>query len=487
MDLDRDICYGALLTRDSRFDGRFFTAVRSTGIYCRPICPARTPKLENCEFFPLAAAAQEAGFRPCLRCRPEAAPGTPAWAGTSTTVARALRLIAEGALDGAGVAQLAGRLGVGERHLRRLFASHVGASPLAVAQNRRLLFAKKLLDESDLAMTEVALAAGFASLRRFNGAMRGAYGRPPGSLRRQGGWSGGATDLRLQLGLRQPYHWPAIRDFLGRRAIPGVEEVTESYRRSIAVAGSHGVVEVAPGAPGALVARIKLARPMPIIGIAQRLRRLFDLDLDPAEVAAQLGQDPVIGADVERLPGLRLPGAWDGFELGVRAILGQQVTVKGATTLAGRLVARWGEPLTLNGRPTACGGLGHVFPEAARLADADLTGIGLPRARAATISALAAAVASGELSFDGALPPDEARARLLALPGIGAWTADYIAMRALGDPDAFPAGDLGLRKASAARGGPIDAKGLVELSQAWRPWRAYAALLLWTAGKGEKE
>jgi len=483
MDLDRDICYRALRTRDSRFDGRFFTAVRTTGIYCRPVCPATTPKLENCTFFPLAAAAQEAGFRPCLRCRPEAAPGSPAWAGTSTTVRRALKLINGGALDGAGVGQLADRLGVGERHLRRLFARHVGASPLAVAQNRRLLFAKKLLDETDLTMTEVALAAGYSSLRRFNAALRNAYGRPPGSLRRKGGWSGGATDLMLELTFREPYHWPAICDFLGRRAIPGVDEVTnDCYRRTIAVAGSHGVVEVSLHIPGALTARIKLARPVPIIGIVQRLRRLFDLDVDPAEVAAQLAEDVVIGADVARLPGLRVPGAWDGFELGVRAILGQQVTVKGATTLAGRLVAEWGEPLTLNGRATACGSLSHVFPEAGRLAGADLTGIGLPRARAATISGLAKAIDDGEMRFDGATPFEAARAGLLALPGIGAWTADYIAMRALRDPDAFPAGDLGLRKAAAARGGPDDAKELAALSQNWRPWRAYAALLLWTGG-----
>ncbi len=488
MELDRDICYRALRTRDNRFDGRFITAVRSTGIYCRPICPAPTPKLENCTFYPLAAAAQESGYRPCLRCRPEAAPGTPAWAGTSTTVARALKLIAAGALDEAGVPQLAERLGVGERHLRRLFARHVGASPLAVAQNRRLLFAKKLLDETDLGMTEVALAAGYASLRRFNAALLGAYGRPPGSLRQKGGWSAGATDLKLELAYREPYQWPAICDFLGRRAIPGVEEVTpEAYRRTIAVAGSHGVVEVAPHAAGSLTARIKLARPAPIIGIVQRLRKLFDLDVDPAEVAAQLGQDGVLASDVARLPGLRLPGAWDGFELGVRAILGQQVTVKGAMTLAGRLVAEWGEPLTLNGRARACGGLSHVFPEASRLAAADLTGIGLPRARAATINALAAAVAGGEVAFDGAAPFERSRAGLLALPGIGAWTADYIAMRALRDPDAFPAGDLGLRKASAARGGPDDAKGLEALSQAWRPWRAYAAMLLWTAGGGTRE
>ncbi|AUX35616.1 MULTISPECIES: AlkA N-terminal domain-containing protein [Sorangium] len=485
MRLDEEACYRALETRDRRFDGRFFTGVLSTGIYCRPICPARTPKRERCVFFPSAAAAQEAGYRPCLRCRPEASPGTPAWLGTSALVSRALRLIAEGALDDADAPALAARLGVGERHLRRLFLRHVGAPPLAVAQTRRLLFAKKLLDETALSMTEVALSSGFSSVRRFNDAIRATYARTPRELRtaaskRGGGAAGGAPDIALRLPFRPPLDWGALAGFLGARAIPGVESAGPGvYRRTVRVAGGHGVVEVrpAPGEPH-LLARLRLPGTEGLIHCAERLRRLFDLGADPDAIAAHLRADPRLAPLVAATPGVRVPGAWDGFELAVRAILGQQVSVRAATQLAGRLVERHGEPLAARGGlPEGAEGLRFVFPSPEALAAADLTDLGVPRARAATITALAARVARGEVALDASRGLDETVRALCAVPGIGAWTAHYIAMRALREPDAFPATDLGLRRAP----GGVSGADLLAMAEAWRPWRAYAAMLLWTA------
>ncbi|WP_438032452.1 AlkA N-terminal domain-containing protein [Sorangium sp. So ce204] len=488
MQLDDDVCYRALRTRDARFDGRFFTGVRSTGIYCRPVCPARTPMRASCRFFATAAAAQEAGFRPCLRCRPEASPGTPAWLGASATVSRALRLIAEGALDEADASALGARLGVGERHLRRLFQRYVGASPLAVAQTRRLLFAKKLLDETALSMTEVALSSGFSSVRRFNDAIRAAYERAPRELRavatRRGGGAARADrsvpEIALRLPFRPPFDWDALAGFLGARAIPGVEAAEHgAYRRTVRVAGGHGVVEVRP-APGeaCLVARLWLPCTEGLIRVVERLRRLFDLGADPQAIAARLGVDPRLAPRVLAMPGVRVPGAWDGFELAVRAILGQQVSVRAATQLAGRLVERHGEPLAVRGGlPEGAEGLRFVFPAPEALAAADLTDLGLPRARAATITALAARVASGEVALDASRGLEETVRALCAVPGVGAWTAHYIAMRALREPDAFPATDLGLRRAL----GGVSGADLAAMAEAWRPWRAYAAVLLWTA------
>ncbi|XXX74072.1 AlkA N-terminal domain-containing protein [Sorangium sp. So ce134] len=485
MRLDEEACYRALETRDLRFDGRFFTGVLSTGIYCRPICPARTPKRERCVFFPSAAAAQEAGYRPCLRCRPEASPGTPAWLGTSALVSRALRLIAEGALDDEDAPALAARLGVGERHLRRLFLRHVGASPLAVAQTRRLLFAKKLLDETALSMTEVALSSGFSSVRRFNDAIRATYARTPRELRRSasrrgGGAAGGAPDIALRLPFRPPLDWGALAGFLGARAIPGVESADPgAYRRTVRVAGGHGVVEVrpAPGEPHLLV-RLRLPGTEGLIHCAERLRRLFDLGADPDAIAAHLGADPRLAPRVAAMPGVRVPGAWDGFELAVRAILGQQVSVRAATQLAGRLVERHGEPLAVRGGlPEGADGLRFVFPTPAALAAADLADLGVPRARAAAITGLAARVARGEVALDASRGLEETVRALSEVPGVGAWTAHYIAMRALREPDAFPATDLGLRRAL----GGVSGADLLAMAEAWRPWRAYAAMLLWMA------
>jgi AraC family transcriptional regulator of adaptative response / DNA-3-methyladenine glycosylase II len=483
MDLDPDACYRALRTRDARFDGRFFTAVRSTGVYCRPICPARTPRRENCLFLPCAAAAQEAGYRPCLRCRPEASPGTPAWLGTSATVSRALRLIAEGALDEGGVEALAARLGIGERHLRRLFLTHLGAPPLAVAQTRRILFAKKLIDETALPMSHVALASGFSSIRRFNDAIRRGYRMSPMALRRKRHRSrngGGDSDISIKLPFRAPFDWEAMRGFLALRATPGVETVgPEGYCRSVRIDGVHGTVAVsAADGRNHLVARIRLSGPAVLIKVAERLRALFDLGADPHQIAACLARDARLRPGIHAHPGLRIPGAWDGFELAVRAVLGQQVSVRGATTLAGRLVEAHGEPLSLDDAR----GLRFLFPEPEVLAGADLRTIGLPRTRAAAISALAAAVASGDLRLDAPRGLEETVAKLKALPGIGEWTAQYIAMRALREPDAFPDSDLGLRRALGHPSRPLSPARLAKMAEAWRPWRAYAAVHLWTSG-----
>jgi len=484
--IDRDACYRALRTRDARFDGRFFTGVRSTGVYCRPVCPARTPKLDNCVFLPSAAAAQRAGFRPCLRCRPEASPDLVVWRGTLNTIARALRLIADGALDTGDVDALAARIGVGARHLRRLFDRHVGASPLAVAQTRRLLFAKRLIDETVLPMTEVAYAAGFASVRRFNDTVRRIYGRPPRELRRLRDASIGreGAGVALRLPFAPPYDWPAIAGFLAPRAIPGVEIVRNGvYRRTIAFGETHGTVEVAPASGGShLVATIHFPEVSRLAQIVGRLRRLFDLDADAGAIVDHFRPDALLGPLVTARPGLRVPGCWDGFELAVRAILGQQVSVAAATTLAGRVVRAHGVPFRGSGPLPDDPELHRVFPEPATLAAADLTNIGLPRARAAAISAFARAVAAQPELLRESQNLDDAVARLCALPGIGEWTAQYIAMRALREPDAFPAGDLGLLRAAATDGRRPTPQALRAAAEPWRPWRSYAAVHLWVSG-----
>ncbi len=479
VELDEKVCYRALRTRDARFDGRFFTAVRSTGIYCRPICPARTPKRANCTFFPCAAAAQEAGYRPCLRCRPEASPGTPAWLGTSATVSRALRLIGDGVLDAGDVASLAARLGIGERHLRRLFTQHLGASPISVAQTRRVLFAKKLLNETHLPMTQVALASGFSSVRRFNDALRGVYGRPPRELRRsRANPSRSSRGITLRLPYRRPLPWPALLGFLGARAIPGVESVSEGvYRRTARLDGEAVQIEVrALADEDALLARIDMDDATGLIDVAERLRRVFDLGADPEVIRDQLSRDRDLAGPLRAHPGLRVPGAWDGFELAVRAVLGQQVSVAAATTFAGRLVRRFGDPI--DSEPVEGERL-YLFPTPERLARADLTKIGVTRARAQAISGLSKAVARGDVALDASQGLDASVEALASLPGIGPWTAQYIAMRALREPDAFPRDDLGLRKALGNGRGPLTARALADRAEAWRPWRAYAAMALW--------
>ena len=481
MDLDHDACYRAVKLRDARFDGRFFTAVTTTGIYCRPVCPARTPRSQNVKFYPTAAAAQEAGFRPCLRCRPETAPDMGAWRGTSNSVSRGLALIELGALDQGDINALAERLGLGERQLRRLFRQHLGASPIAVAQTRRILLAKQLIHETHLPMTEVAFASGFGSIRRFNEAFLALFGRAPGELRRLGGPDiAAATEGEFSLLLRYqpPYDWDAMLEFLQRRAIPGIERVAAgSYSRTISLEGVQGVVCIQPGEANALRAKIRIAKLSTLPKIIARLRRVFDLAADPLAIGAHLAADPVLAPLVARRPGLRVPGAWDGFELAMRAVLGQQITVSAAIRLAGRLVAKYGEPMTV---PDA--DLTHVFPKPEVLAAADLTSLGMPRSRAATLSAVAAAVVADPDLFGAQCGLEEAVQRLRAIRGVGEWTAQYIALRQLREPDAFPAADVGLMRAlSDSEGRRPAATELLTRAESWRPWRAYAAQHLWTS------
>ena len=478
MELDHDVCYAISRSRDERFDGRFFIGVITTGVYCRTVCPARCPLPENMRFYPTAAAAAAAGFRPCLRCRPEAAPGTPAWQGPPAVVSRALQLIAEGFLDEAGVEGLARRLHVSPRQLRRLFVQQVGASPIAVAQTRRVHFAKTLIDETSLPMVEVAFSAGYSSIRRFNASFARAYGRAPSQLRRRRARpveESRTVDLRLAY--RPPFDWPALAHFFQARAIPGVEAVDErAYRRTVQLGGAGGVIEVRP-----LEGRRQLRLSVPydlaphLAAIVERVKRMFDLRADPASYTEQLAADPLLRPLVCARPGLRLAGAWDGFELAVRAILGQQISLRAANTLAGRLVQAHGTPLA-----APHGDLCRLFPTPERLAEARLDGAGILPRRAETIRRLARAVAEGELSFATAPGLDQAVADLIGLPGIGPWTAHYIALRAFGEPDAFPSGDLALRRRMGALAGrPFTEAALRRQAEAWRPWRAYATLHLW--------
>jgi AraC family transcriptional regulator of adaptative response / DNA-3-methyladenine glycosylase II len=476
--LDQDLCYRALTGRDARFDGRFFVCVKTTGIYCRPVCPARTPKRANCVFVPSSAAAETLGYRSCLRCRPESAPGTPAWAGTEASVARALRLIDEGALDEGSVELLAAWLGIGARQLHRLFVRHLGASPQAVAGNRRLLVAKQLITETELPFSEVAAASGFQSLRRFNDAVRTLYGRSPSELRRgsKASEAPASAAISLHLGYRPPFDWHRVLAYLAGRAIPGVEKVEgDTYRRTYRLGDRTGTIEVShqPDRHG-LSVRIDGVGPLPVRQIVARVRRLFDLDADPSAISAALGGDPIIGPRLARARGVRVPGAFDPFELAIRAVLGQQVSVKGATTLAGRVVQRCGTLME-----GAREGLSHFFPTPEALAQADLSGVGLTGARAQALKSLAAACASSDSTLKPGTSLEDSVAQLVTLPGIGEWTAQYVALRALGEPDAFPAADLGLRKAAGA-GVLIAPQALKRMADVWRPWRGYAALLLWT-------
>jgi AraC family transcriptional regulator of adaptative response / DNA-3-methyladenine glycosylase II len=483
MDLHVEACYRAFRTRDARFDGRLYSGCRTTGIFCRPICPVRTPRRENMLFYPSAAAALAAGFRPCLRCRPEVAPGIAAWRGTSNTVARALALIDGGALDIASVDGLATRVGVGERQLRRLFAEHLGASPVAVAQTRRVLLAIQLLRETNLSMANVALAAGFRSIRRFNEVFTQLFRRSPGSLRHLPGSvvpAASFNDLVIRLPYRPPYDWPAIAAFLQARAIPGVEHVSAcQYIRTIEIDRVHGVVAVEPTDGHALHVAIHFPRLASLPVIIERVRRIFDLAADPDGIDAHLAEDPALAPLVAGRPGLRVPGAWDGFELAVRAVLGQHITVRAAVGLAGQLVLRYGEPLAESlrvGTP-----LTHVFPPPDRIATADLTTIGVPRTRARALSSLAAALVEDPQFLGAGRSLHECVERLVSLPGIGEWTAQYIAMRELREPDAFPVDDIGLKRALARLDGRVrTSRDMLDRAERWRPWRAYAAQHLWS-------
>jgi AraC family transcriptional regulator of adaptative response / DNA-3-methyladenine glycosylase II len=483
--LDPDVCYRALQTRDARFDGRFFTGVTSTGIYCRPICPARTPMRKHCRFFAGAAAAQQAGFRACLRCRPEIAPQSPAWRGTASTVNRAMARIAEGALDGPGasVERLADSLGVGERQLRRLFDQHVGASPLAVAQTRRVHFAKQLLHETRLPMASVAMAAGFGSIRRFNDTFQALYKRPPSQLRRRSITASSAAPLALRLSYRPPFDWNALLAFFTPRAIPGVEEVRDGiYRRVVRVDGptdDHVAIIAVSHLPERKALLVQIAcdyvQALPVI--ASRLHRVFDLDADTETIARHLSRDRALAPTVRRQPGLRTPGGWDPFEVAVRAILGQQISVIAARGLAAKLVALCGSPIPFNDAT-----LTHAFPTEQQLAAADLSALGMPAARRAALKSLASAAVVQPDLFEVANTLEESIDRLRSVPGIGEWTAQYIALRGLHHPDAFPASDIGiLRNAEQIFGTPLTPAQLLARSEQWRPWRGYVAQHLWSA------
>jgi AraC family transcriptional regulator, regulatory protein of adaptative response / DNA-3-methyladenine glycosylase II len=473
MELDWQVCSRARLSRDARFDGKFFIGVLTSRVYCRSICPAPTAKEKNVRYYPSAAAAAEAGFRPCLRCRPECSPGTPAWSGTSNTVSRALRLISESGLEEGGVEGLAERLGVGSRHLRRLFLRHLGATPNAVAQTRRLHFAKKLVDETTLPMNQVAFASGFGCVRRFNAGIRTVYHRTPTQLRRLMRQTVVQPENQylFRLRFRPPFDWKGMLAFLASRATPGVEVVEPGcYRRSISLNRDHGYFEVSlDEGNDTLIARVQFGNPRSLFSIVERIRSMFDLNADWAAIVEGLGTDPGLVDRLEAHPGLRVPGCWNGFELATRAVLGQQISVKGATTLAGRIARTFGQPFH------ASSGLTHLFPTPEILAKARLASIGLPRARAETIQALARAVCSGQISFDGIVDSDDFLARLCQIPGIGKWTAQYVAMRALGEPDAFPRDDLGLLHALKLE----SSCELEQRAEAWRPWRSYAAMYLW--------
>jgi AraC family transcriptional regulator, regulatory protein of adaptative response / DNA-3-methyladenine glycosylase II len=477
VDLDSDRIWRAIEAGDPRFDGWVFCGVKTTGIYCRPSCPARTPKREHVRFFASAAAAQAAGFRACKRCRPDATPGSPEWDLRADLVGRAMRLIADGVVDREGVSGLAGRLGYTERHVHRQLVAVVGAGPLALARAQRAQTARILLETTTLSITEVTFAAGFQSVRQFNATVQEVFAMTPSALRaraRRCGRSEASGALSLRLPYRSPLDAEGLVAFLGRRAVAGIEEVLDgAYRRSLRLPHGAGAVELRP-ADGYVHARYWLADLRDLGAAMQRSRALLDLDSDPQSVADVLGNEPLLGPFVRKAPGRRVAGAVDGHELAVRAVLGQQVSLRGAATLAGRLVAYYGEKLE---RPL--GTVTHVFPCVEVLADTDLARMTVPAARRRGLLALVTALAREELVIDAGADRVDARRRLRALPGIGPWTAEYIAMRALRDPDAFLPSDLGVRQALAQLGWPAPAA--TTLAEGWRPYRAYAVQHLWAS------
>jgi AraC family transcriptional regulator of adaptative response / DNA-3-methyladenine glycosylase II len=468
--LEPDACYRALVARDARFDGLFFVGVSTTGIYCRPVCRARTPGRDRCTFYLTAAAAERAGFRACLRCRPELAPGQSPVDALSRLVARAVARIDQGYLDAASAEELAASLGVSGRHLRRALETQMGVPPIELAQSRRLALARQLLADGTLPITEVAFASGFRSLRRFNALYRARCGQAPSAARKRpaapAGNAPAGDHVTLRLGYRPPLEWEALLAFLAARAIPGVEEVAGgSYRRTVKVGLAAGLVTVTHDADRrALLARVPVALARDLGSIIGRLRVLFDLDARPDAIAAGLGSDRLLGALVRSRPGLRVPGAFDPFETAVRAVLGQQVSVRAATTLAGRLAAALGPA--------------PLFPTAetlARTREETIAALGMPLARARTLVALARAIVDGQVVLDHHADAEATARALQALPGVGPWTASYIALRSLHWPDAFPAGDLGVRKAL----GNATEEQARRMAEAWRPWRGYAVMHLW--------
>ena len=463
-------------SRDARFDGKFFTAVLSTGIYCRPICPARL--CSTVRYYASAAAAAEAGFRPCLRCRPEAAPGSPAWTGTSAVVRRALRLIHEGALDKASVEELATRVGMGTRHLNRLIVAQVGASPLAIAQTRRLHFAKRLLDDTNLPMTQIALASGYGSLRRFNGAIKATYKRSPRELRKKRARSDDGVDqIILRLAYRPPYDWDHVICFLSRRAIAGVEKVdSSSYSRTVRTSIGHAIVKItACDDAHALQMQVRGAPPTDLFELSTIARRVFDLAADPVQIADAFSTDPRLGPLAALRPGLRIAGSWDPFECAVRALVEERAGTELGNIIASRLVARAGEWID------GADGLTHLFPSPSALAKADLNDLGLTSTQADAVHTLAVAARDGVVCFNDSVE-DVARA-LIKIAGVNQWVTQYVALRAFAEPDAFPTEDPNLRRRAVTNGTTLTARALEARAEAWRPWRGYAAFHLWAAEK----
>lgn len=516
MELDFERCYRAVDSRDQRFDGWFYTGVTSTGIYCRPSCPATTPKRQNVRFFPSAAAAQTAGLRACRRCRPDAAPGSPQWDVRADVVGRAMRLIADGVVDRDGIPGLAARLGYTERHLHRMLRAEMGAGPLALARAQRAQTARTLIETTGLGMAEIAFAAGFGSVRQFNDTVREVYGRAPSELRTARGRSvapGGAGTITLRLAYRPPLHARALLDFLALRALPGVEEVRDgTYRRGLRLPHGPGEASLTP-ADGHVSATLRLTDMRDLAPAVARCRRLLDLDADPTAVDGTLAADPALAGAVAAEPGIRLPRSVDGFEMAVRAVVGQQVSVRSARTTLTRLLthlhpptpgpgpgdvdqgvrapgerSREPEPLDQPAEGAGSGkGTGRVgrlrsFPTAEEVLGVPDEVFGMPAGRRETLRALAGAVADGSLDLAPGGDREETVRRLLALPGIGPWTAGYVAMRALGDPDVLLPTDLALRRGAAALGVPADPRTLDTYADRWRPWRSYAVIRLWRAG-----
>lgn len=473
---DRDACYRAVSGRDRRFDGVFFVAVRTTGIYCRPSCPARTPARRNVEFHPTAASAQSAGFRACKRCLPDAMPGSPEWDVAGDVAGRAMRLVADGVVDREGVPGLAARLGYTPRHLSRLVSDRLGASPLALARARRAQTARVLITSGDLGFADIAFASGFSSVRQFNETIREVFGMSPSQMRgrREPAGDGPRGEVRMRLAVRTPYAGRALLDFLATRAVAGVEHAGDgAYSRTLALPHGPGVVRVELddlpelGSTGFLPATYWLTDLRDLGAAVERTRRLLDADADPMAIRAALSADPVLGALAAATPGLRVPGHVDGHEVAVRAVLGQQVSVAAARTTAARLASRLGMPLE-----APHGELRTLFPSASAIAEAGPEGLPMPRARAQALVDLCGELAAGRIALDRGADRADVRRRLLAVRGIGPWTADYIALRALGDPDVFLGADLGTRQALAGLGADPD-------PESWRPWRSYAQVHLW--------
>jgi AraC family transcriptional regulator, regulatory protein of adaptative response / DNA-3-methyladenine glycosylase II len=484
---DRERCIRAVHSKDARFDGWFFTAVLTTGIYCRPSCPVAPPKPENMRFFPSAAAAQQAGFRACKRCRPDASPGSPEWDIRADLVARAMRLIADGVIDDGGVPALARRLGYSVRQVERQLLAELGAGPLALARAQRAQTARLLIETTALPMGEVAFAAGFASIRTFNDTVREVFALAPTQLRARADRARAArqepgaathptmTQLALRLPYRAPFQPDSLFGHLAATAVPCVEEWRDgAYRRTLRLSHGHGIVALRPE-PDHVSCRLWVTDLRDLASAISRCRRLLDLDADPVAVAELLSADAALAPLVQKAPGRRVPRAVDPAEFALRAVIGQHISIDAARTHTGKLAAAYGEQVDDPG-----GGLTRLFPEPAALAAAPES-LAVPRSRRESFAALAGALAAGQIDLTVGSDWHEARRRLATMPGLGPWTIETIAMRALGDPDAFPASDLGVRAGARHAGLPDEARALTARAAAWRPWRSYAVQYLLAA------